>query len=254
MANSILLNIPEPAASQAQPFQVVADGFSAFERSFNDYLELTLTADVTVTENQQVRNFVIACKGVTADRILYLSDTVGTINLAKRFICVRSDSANTGNVKVRMSGTTNDIITISPGGAAFIQVLGSTAYVLGVYSLSSNNPSLTYDISIFTAGQPPSGSVELYRFTATQNLTFNANFSGSRGSARVPATSNYTMVIQKNGTTVGDVTFQSGGTVVFSTVGGSPVTLAPGDNLTVLSQAGSDATLADTSVVLLASK
>ncbi len=99
----------------------------------------------------------------------------------------------------------------------------------------------------------PANSAKYLRYTMTRALTFPANFAGSAATSSANATASATMDIQKNGVSVGTITFALGAAVAnFVSSGGLAIAFAIGDILGVVAQASQDATLADVALSLVA--
>lgn len=112
--------------------------------------------------------------------------------------------------------------------------------------LSGENSALTQLLlpSAFYPGVPEDSGVILYIPIIT-NTIFPANFTGSVSKALVAATATTVITIQKNGSSVGSITFAAAGTTgVFASSGGASVSFAAGDMLSFVNQATADATLA----------
>lgn len=106
---------------------------------------------------------------------------------------------------------------------------------------------IPYDISGGVAGTMTANQVVL-QYVAVRACQFPPNnlsplnsFTGSRGGALTAFTSANTFNIQKNGTTVGTMHFNAGASSA-SFTGGSLVSLAAGDLLSVIAPSGVDAT------------
>lgn len=120
--------------------------------------------------------------------------------------------------------------------------LATTAFVQAQIAVASQPFLITYSL----AGAP-AASDTLY-IDIPSNLTtvaFAANFAGSTGKCGTNPTASAVYTIQKNGTTVGTITISTSGTFTFATTGGTTVTCAASDELSIIAPATPDATLAD---------
>lgn len=109
-----------------------------------------------------------------------------------------------------------------------------------------------YDIQHFTSGVPGSSGVVL-AFVAPRALTLPINFSGSRVKAKTAATASTVFDIQKNGVSIGSMTFAIAGTVpTFSVV--ASASLAIGDVLEIIAPGSADATLASLRLSIVAAR
>lgn len=109
--------------------------------------------------------------------------------------------------------------------------------------------SQPYDLICSFTGKPGAGAL-VFLYTSRLSLSFAANWSGSAGTVGTNASSTATYTVKKNGSTVGTVAISTGGSFTFATSGGSTVSLASGDRLTILAPGSQDATLADVAFTL----
>lgn len=107
-----------------------------------------------------------------------------------------------------------------------------------------------FDAAAFYPGLPAASAV-LLRVPIARAVTFPANFAGSYGKASANATGSTAFDLQKNGVSVGTMTFAGGASsATFTSSGGAAVNFAAGDVLAVIAPATPDATLADVGLVL----
>lgn len=109
-------------------------------------------------------------------------------------------------------------------------------------------PAQPFDVTAFYPGVP-AASAKVTRVPLARAVSFPANFSGSVGIAAVAATSSTAFDVQKNGVSVGTITFAAGASTATFTTSGA-VTFAAGDYLSIIAPATPDATLADPGIVL----
>lgn len=105
-------------------------------------------------------------------------------------------------------------------------------------------------IASFVNGKP-SASLVIFRYVAVRAFTLPTNLSGSYFKAITAATASTAFDIQKNGTSIGTLTFAASGTSATFSV--TSTSFAAGDVLTVVAPATQDTTLADLSITLLPS-
>lgn len=147
------------------------------------------------------------------------------------------------------------------GGWLFLQPLpGWRAYVVGdseyVFDDSSSGYWLPgggggpppYDVGAMVSGAPDASAVCL-RYKFPREVTFAAGLSPSQGVAVVAATADTDFDIQKNGLSVGTMTFAAAATDATFDMGSDTV-FDVGDVLTVIAPISPDATLSDISLVL----
>lgn len=104
-------------------------------------------------------------------------------------------------------------------------------------------PAAIYDVASFVVGLP-TVSVPVLSLVAPRSVTFAADFDGSYAKARTTATSSAEFDVQKNGVSVGTITFATG--VMSGTFDTSDlaISLVAGDRLDIIAPAVQDATLA----------
>lgn len=110
---------------------------------------------------------------------------------------------------------------------------------------------LPLDVNAWVPGAP-TGSQKLLRRLFRRDVTFKDDFAGSAAKAGVAATATTVFNVQRNGTTVGTITFAAGGTSgSFATSGSGTETFsALTDELGIVAPASADATLADITILL----
>lgn len=139
-----------------------------------------------------------------------------------------------------------------PGGPMNSQaqaLLNNIAYILANYSLESMVSLLNfYEIAGGCTGRPAANSV-LLTFRFTRDVNFPTNMSGSTGYSNTNATGTSVFTLNKNGSSLGEMTFPpSTSTPTFLT---SSTSFTSGDILTVVSPSVQDATLADIGFTLV---
>jgi hypothetical protein len=129
---------------------------------------------------------------------------------------------------------------------------GTTGQVLQTQGAAANPQwaSPPFDVTAFYPGVP-TASAKVLRVPIARAVTFAANFAGSYAKAAVAATGSTAIDIQKNGSSVGTITFAAAGTsATFTSSGGAAVSFAAGDVLGIIAPGTPDATLADIGIVL----
>ncbi len=107
-------------------------------------------------------------------------------------------------------------------------------------------------IGVCLPGQAPSGFS--FSWTATQAVTFAANFFGSIGAVQTQATADYTIAVSLRGSQIGTVRALANNSVVaFATTGANVVNIAVGDTL-VFTCPTADATISNMSFTLLGTR
>lgn len=126
------------------------------------------------------------------------------------------------------------------------------AYGASIYAwdFGSNDATVTapYDLSVFLPGQYGDGEL-LVQIVFDRNVDYPADFSGSQTFALTAANGETVLDVQKNGSSIGSITFAAAGqTATFSLSGGA--SFAAGDRLSIINENPADANLADVSITL----
>lgn len=244
MSTSTILAIDEVAEGQSNKHVTINEAVAALEKAGNASLAVSLsTGNVTLTEDQFTRNFLFVCSQQSTARSLFVPQTIQTVNTALRFCAIR----NSGPYDVTVSsvaaipGTT---VVVPPGVTSFVHVNG-----INVTSMGSIGGGLSYNLAVFLPGLMPANA-EVLRYPCPEAISFNDNFTGSKGSCRVNPTADAAFTVKRNGTTIGTVTADTSGVFAFVTSGSSTETFNAGDILTILSPVSQDVTLNDVGIVL----
>jgi len=170
---------------------------------------------------------------------------------------VTGPASATDNALVLFNGTGGKVVkdsavTVSTDGtfAANSDSKVSTEKAIKTYVASQT----TVLPAAFYPGTPTASALVLYLPFAIA-VTLPANLAGSYVKAKTAATASTAFDVQKNGSSVGTITFAaSGSTATFSTTGGAAVSFAAGDVISIVSPATPDATLSDIGFSLLANR
>jgi hypothetical protein len=108
--------------------------------------------------------------------------------------------------------------------------------------------SQPFDLTAFYPGVPTASAI-VTRVPVARAVTFPASLTGSYGVASVAATAQTDFDVQKNGVSAGTVRFAAAATTA-TFIAASPIVLAAGDILTLVSPGTPDATLANVGIVL----
>jgi hypothetical protein len=106
-----------------------------------------------------------------------------------------------------------------------------------------------FDVHAFAPGVL-TASQKMLRVPVARAVAFPANFAGSYGKASAASTGTAVIDVQKNGVSIGSITFTASATATFATSSGAAQSLAAGDVLSFIAPGSADATLADVGIVL----
>jgi hypothetical protein len=109
-------------------------------------------------------------------------------------------------------------------------------------------PAQPFDLTAFYPGVPAASAI-VTRVPVARAVSFPSGLPGSVAKASVAATSTTNFDVQKNGTSVGTITFAAGATSATFTAA-STITLAAGDVISIIAPSTADATLANVGIVL----
>lgn len=114
------------------------------------------------------------------------------------------------------------------------------------------NAVIFHPLSFFFTTPSPNPSEVLAIFSICQNMTLAENFGGSTVYVGTPPANAFILTVNQNGSSIGTIKIQTDGTVVWSTLNGNPVTLAPFDVVTIVAPVGTDSSIAYIAVTLKA--
>jgi hypothetical protein len=179
---------------------------------------------------------VVGPASAVADRVVFFDGTTGKLI---------KDSGLT------LSGTNTGDQTSVSGNAGTATALQTARTIGGVSFDGTANITQPYDMVVCAPGVPTASQV-LLKMTMPRAVTLAANLSGSKSTEAVVAATESTVVdINNNGTLVATLTFAIWGTVpTLATSGGTSVSFAADDILTVVCPASPDATLSGIYIVL----
>ncbi len=168
---------------------------------------------------------------------------------------------------VALTASATNYVSVTQAGAVVVSTAGWTAGAYPLRTLVTNTTSITSDtdsrgyFTFVTTNMPydlaggipgkPTASQVVARLTVARGMQFPANFSGSHWTCTTSPTASAQFTVNKNGTAVGYINFAAAATVAtFTTVGGTAVTAAAGDIITIVAPSTVDSTLSDASGTL----
>lgn len=248
-------------------------------------LDAAMTAWTTIDVDDGSN--AIAAADVRGNQFLLLSagspGLTGPIDVVlpaiKRLLVIRNESGDTATISCSGAATGAEEVTLATDTHAIVYNDGtqvwrltndSSALVEAFTDLSDVPDNYTsaggkllavnggatavefvaapYDIGAFCAGKPTASEV-LLRFVATRAFNLPASLTDSQVKAGTAATATTDFDLQKNGSSIGTVSFAASGTTATFTFA-SAVSFAAGDILAIIAPASADATLADISFTL----
>jgi hypothetical protein len=142
---------------------------------------------------------------------------------------------------------------VDPLQRRFTQSESRQRYQESLGPSSGSGAGGAFDIAWFSRGQPEASDL-IVQFVAVRAFTLPLGLSGSEGYvATAPADGSKTFDVQKNGSSVGSMTFAQGSnTASFSMA--SDTSFAAGDRLEVVAPGTQDSALADVSATFKGTK
>lgn len=262
------LGITTVAAGQNTKETTINDADAALESALTDTLSCNLTSgNVSVTTLQYQRNIGFVTTGNAISRDL-------TFPAVKRTVWVKNGGSATLNIKVGSTtltlaaagfmliytdGTTNGLSKIDLVGSialAFTSLTDVPAnYTSAGRKIVRVNAAanalefidMSYTLAFYQEAVMTNAQM-VYKFIATVGVTLPAGLSGSQAKSEVASAGNVHFDIFKNGSDLGDITFNTSSTGSFTLA--SDLVLAAGDILTIKGPATADANLAGVGVSL----
>jgi hypothetical protein len=176
-----------------------------------------------------------------------------TSGVPSTFFCAVKN-IGAGAVTFTPTSGTIDVSTLSTGESGWLFFNGTNWTLL-------KPPTPTPPVNLFAVvsavtGKPAASQIVAI-YTAFSAETFPANFGSpnqSYGSVGTNPTATAAYTVNKNGSSVGTVSISTSGVFTFTTSGGTSVSLAAGDRLTIVAPSSQDTTLADVGITLVGTR
>lgn len=227
------------AETQASKYQTVNDALEQIDAYITEDMVVDLTSgNVTLSNADYLSNVIFLLQNAT------VASRSVTLAQKKRFVILRSSTGTTQIIDIKRGTTT---LTLSVGESAFFYTDGSanglvklTAAVIAdflgltdtpnsytgeahkVVRVNAAETSLEFqipykDIAGQFGGTPGGSSILLSRLASANTFTLKANLADSRARCTTAPSADTVFDLQKNGTSVGSMTFANGSnTATFS--------------------------------------
>jgi hypothetical protein len=129
-----------------------------------------------------------------------------------------------------------------------LQVYKSTGWTIAGEESTGGISTQIYDLALTIESKPNTNEIVFF-FVSPRNFGFPINFTNSVAKSAVASTGTAVFTINKNGTQVGTITFESSSVGVFSAV--AEVSLIAGDILSIIAPATQDTTLENIGITLV---
>jgi hypothetical protein len=176
----------------------------------------------------------------------------GTVTLTASASNYLMADAATGAVTVNTTGFTSGKIPlylVVTGATTVTSYTDERSYAPASLLASGSTP---YDLLMFFPGVPSTNQV-MGRIIVPRAITLPASLTGSYASSITAAAASTTLTLAKHGSTIGTVNFAAGATTATFTFASS-VSFAAGNLLTLTNQSPADASLANVSLTLAATR
>lgn len=233
------LAITHVAAAQNQKEVTVNDAIDRLDLASNDTVDIDCSGgNTTVSAADYRENFLLRLTGTPG------ADFTVTLPDGKRVLAIHNTTAKAATVRTATLGAT---VTLRPGELSIVASRGASLVALAASAVGG-----LYDIGLFIPGQP-AASAMVFQFVVSRAISFPVNLAGSLAKAGTAATSAAAFTLRRNGANIGTIDFAAGSaTATFTLAGGAA--FAAGDVLEILAPSPQDATLADVSITLIASR
>jgi hypothetical protein len=235
MATTTNLQITLIEQSQSQKEVTANEAFIVIDKAIAGRLALTSTGGTTTLTDAQAANAVLDVTGALT------SDATVVVPARSHIFTVRNDTSGAQALTVKTASGTG--ITVPAGAVQTLYCDGTNVYMVGAAAA----PPVTtapYDIGMFFPGKPADGAL-LFRVPLAREVTFADNFAGSQAKSLTASSVTAVFNVQRNGTTIGTITFSASAVGVFATTGTASEVFAAGDILSVIAPTPQDVTLAN---------
>jgi hypothetical protein len=233
------LAIAHVAAAQNQKEVTVNDAIDKLDLASNDTVDIDCSAGNTNVNGTDYReNFLLRLIGTPA------ADFTLTLPDGKRVAAIHNTTAKAVTVRTTTLGAT---VSLRAGELMIVASRGTNLVALAASAVGG-----LYDIGLFIPGQP-AASAMVFQFVVPRAIGFPVNLVGSLAKAGTAATSAAAFTLRKNGSNFGSIDFAAGSAMATFMLAGGAVFTA-GDVLEILAPSPQDATLADVSITLMASR
>lgn len=246
MSNSPILAIPEIAIGQSNKHLTHNNAIALLEASVNDlHIDAAAGTSVVLTEAQATQHFVYRFSGASAAFTVEFPSVINSNNAKRVFAVHNADAVDVMTVQSDNPGAT---VVVQPGATAIIY-----QDFEDMYAISRGATTVPYDLAFFVPSTPADAGM-VFKFTAVRAIVIPDDFAGSLGHCEtVPSDGTAVFSVEKNGSAVGTISINTSGVFTFATTG-AEISLAVGDELSIIAPTPQDSTLADINVSIIASR
>lgn len=180
MAQTDVLNIAQVAAGQSQKEVTINDGFLALEQAMSRKGSITLSANLTLTEAQVTRNFILRFSGHAVARVVTIPSTMSNTFAMNRLLAIWNAGTVAGAITIGGSSGTTVVIPINTVSLIYYDgsncVAVAAASASGYYEQLSNKAVANGYASLDGSGKIPIGQIPS---GITGTLTFRGTWNAS---------------------------------------------------------------------------
>lgn len=262
------LQIPDIAAAQNQKEVTANAAHNLLDRAMNKNAQKTITGDDSLTATEARENFLIELTGSPGSGF-----TLDMPDTNKRTLAILNNTGQTATIR-NSAGAGADQPVVDDGGQSFFHYDGVDFTALGgaggaaafvdltdtpgsivAHKMQVGNAAgnalqekdIAYDVGSNTAGVPAINSVVM-RFLAVRNFRLPVDLTNSQGRNATAPSAQTDFDIQKNGSSIGTMSFASSATTATFTFS-SATDFVAGDRLEVVAPANLNG-LADLAITL----
>lgn len=270
------LNLLQLATGQEQKEQTINDANAQIDAAITEFLVVDLSAGNVTLTLAQVRGAVLfkatgntvlrQITMPTIKRLMYVQNAgTATLNLVRGATTIAVPSGQ--STTIYLDSTADGMVSVGGGGGGggattFVSLTDApasyTAQAGKAVNVKSTEDGLEfvaapYDLALFVPGLPVAGAT-IFKHKAGRAFGLPANLVGSQGTA-VATTAAKAFDVRKNNVTCATISFAVGASLpTFTTSGGTAVSFAAGDVLTIIAPTPQDTTLADVAMTILGTR
>jgi hypothetical protein len=256
MGNTTHLDIVEVAENQTDRYLTINAAIGALEAASHGIEIDTSTgttaidySNATGTPATYLGSFFFDLTGTKSGAFdMTLPDVTPTGAVAiNRFFMVRNGTGQTVTIQSETAGTS---VTLATGESGIFYQKANVILRLNIPEEPPAPDPMPYDAAFYVADTPITNQI-IGEVMFARSCTIPDDFSGSVGYTGTNPTATFEIDIQRNGTSVGHVSFSTGGIATFVT-DATTVTMSAGDRLTLVAPTTVDAAVAEIAITIAA--
>jgi len=224
------LAITHVAAAQNQKEVTINDAVDALDRAMTDVAAVTFTSGSATLSDAAFRSAVAFAPAAALDA----PATLTVPQIRRVFLVINSDAAHA--ITVARGATA---FAVAPGQTAVLCTDGTADGLFAAAGAGQSQPAI-YDFGMTHMDTPAPGTLA-GKVAIARAISIPADFANAVGNAEVPpATAGWGLDVTHNGSLIGTIQIGTAGAFSFSTQNGAPISVAAGDILRFVANAGND--------------